>query len=82
MPVSVSGASGIMRKGEFAMHPGLIRITLQEPVRTDNRILEDRDAVMEKVRHAILKGLEKEEWGLDDLSPHQASASDAAKHGA
>lgn len=74
VPVSVSGATQIMRKGEWAMHPGLIRITLQDPVRTDNRSLDDRDQVMEEVRQAILQGLEKEEWGMEDLSRQQARA--------
>ena len=81
VPVSVSGATHIMRKGERAMHPGVIRITLQEPVRTDNRSLDDRDQVMEEVRNAILQGLEEEEWGLEDLSRHQTSAPDVEKGG-
>jgi len=71
VPVSLSGATRIMRKGEWAMHSGLIRITLQNPVRTDNRSLDDRDQVMEEVRRAILQGLEKEEWGEQDLSRQQ-----------
>ena len=72
VPVSLSGATRIMRKGEWAMHPGPIRITLQDPVRTDNRSLDDRDQVMEEVRHAILRGLEHGEWGAQDLSRQQA----------
>jgi 1-acyl-sn-glycerol-3-phosphate acyltransferase len=76
VPVSLSGAGRIMRKGEWAMHSGLIRITLQDPVRTENRSLDDRDLVTEEVRQAILKGLEKEEWGMEDLSRQQARASD------
>jgi 1-acyl-sn-glycerol-3-phosphate acyltransferase len=79
VPVSVSGATHIMRKGEWAVHSGLIRITLQDPVQTENRSLDDRDQVMEEVRRAILQGLEKEEWGMEDFSRHQASTSDAEK---
>ena len=82
VPVSVSGATRIMRKGEWAMHSGLIRITLQDPVRTDNRSLDDRDQVMQEVRHAILQGLEKEEWGMEGLSRLQAPSPDAGKLGA
>lgn len=67
VPVSLSGATRIMRKGHWAMYSGIIRITLQEPVRTDNRRVEDREEVMEGVRRAILLGLEDEEWGLEDL---------------
>jgi 1-acyl-sn-glycerol-3-phosphate acyltransferase len=79
VPVSLSGATRIMRKGEWAMHPGVIRITLQDPVRIDGRTLDDRDQVIEEVRQAILQGLEKEEWGLDDLSHDRAVASEAEK---
>ena len=81
VPVSVSGATRIMRKGEWAIHSGLIRITLQDPVRTENRSLEDRDVVMEEVRNAILKGLETEEWGSDDLWHDRAAASGVEKRG-
>jgi 1-acyl-sn-glycerol-3-phosphate acyltransferase len=81
VPVSLSGAAQIMRKGEWAMHPGLIRITLQDPVWTANRSLDDRDQVMEEVRQAILRGLEKEEWGMEDLSRDRAAASGAEKRG-
>jgi 1-acyl-sn-glycerol-3-phosphate acyltransferase len=79
VPVSLSGAIRIMRKGEWTMHSGSIRVTLQDPVQTDNRSLEDRDRVMEEVRHAILKGLEKEEWGMEDLSRDGAATSGAEK---
>jgi 1-acyl-sn-glycerol-3-phosphate acyltransferase len=67
VPVSLSGGSRIMRKGEWAMHSGIMRITLQDPVRTDNRSLNDREQVMEEVRRAILQGLDEEEWGMEDL---------------
>ena len=63
-----------MRKGEWTMHSGHIRITLQDPVRTSNRSLDDRDQIMEDVRRAILKGLEKEEWGMEDLARVQSRA--------
>jgi 1-acyl-sn-glycerol-3-phosphate acyltransferase len=66
MPVSISGGPHIMRKGEAAIHPGTIRITFHDPIRTDNRHLEDRDELMEEVRQALLSGLSKEEWPLDE----------------
>jgi 1-acyl-sn-glycerol-3-phosphate acyltransferase len=68
VPVSVSGGSRIMRKGHWAIHSGLVRITIHDPVRTDNRSLDDRDQIMEEVRQAILQGLEKDEWGMEDLA--------------
>jgi 1-acyl-sn-glycerol-3-phosphate acyltransferase len=68
VPVSVSGGSRIMRKGHWTIHSGVVRITVQDAVRTDDRSLDDRDHLMEEVRQAILQGLEKEEWGIEDLS--------------
>ena len=61
VPVSVSGSSKIMRRGEFRIHPGLVRITLHPAVTTDDRTMEDRDAIMEEVRKAIIGGLAKDE---------------------
>jgi 1-acyl-sn-glycerol-3-phosphate acyltransferase len=68
VPVSISGARRIMRRGEAAIHPGGIRITFHDPIRTDGRSVEDRDAVIEEVRQALLAGLADEEWPLDDLA--------------
>jgi len=81
VPVSLSGATRIMRKGNWAIHPGLIRITVQDLVRTDNRNLDDRDQVMKEVRRAILQGLDESEWGTDDLAaarPESRTAGTAA----
>jgi 1-acyl-sn-glycerol-3-phosphate acyltransferase len=65
VPISVSGANKIMRKGEMAMHPGSIRLTFHDPVPTAGLGLEFREKVMEQVRQAILSGLEAEEQPLD-----------------
>lgn len=66
VPVSVSGSSRIMAKGKFAIHPGRVRITVQEPVPTEGHALEDRATIMELVRQGILAGLAPEEWPLDE----------------
>ena len=65
VPISVSGANKIMRKGEVAMRPGRIRLTFHDPVLTAGLGLESREKVMEQVRQAILSGLAPEEWPLD-----------------
>ena len=61
-PISISGGHKIMPKGKFVMRPGGVRITFHEPVRTEGLAVEDRQAVVERVRAAILGGLEKDEW--------------------
>lgn len=65
VPISVSGASKIMRKGKVAMHPGIIRVTFHPPIPTAGLGLDARERVMERVRRAILSGLTPEEWPLD-----------------
>ena len=65
VPISVSGSSKIMRKGEFFIRPGLVRITLHPAVSTGGRAVEDRDAIKEQVRNAILAGLAKDEMPRD-----------------
>lgn len=62
VPVSLSGSNKIMPKGQFVMRPGRVRLTVHDPVYTDGQRVEDRPAVMERVRRAILSGLAKEEW--------------------
>ena len=62
VPVSVSGSNKIMPKGKFVMRPGVVRITFHESVPTAGLSIEDRDIVIDRVRQAILTGLEKDEW--------------------
>jgi 1-acyl-sn-glycerol-3-phosphate acyltransferase len=65
VPISVSGANKIMRKGKVAIHPGTIRVTFHAPIPTAGLGLDAREQVMERVRQAILSGLTPEEWPLD-----------------
>jgi 1-acyl-sn-glycerol-3-phosphate acyltransferase len=65
VPVSISGSGKIMPKGEFVMRPGRVRITIHAPIPTAGMTVEQRQVVMDRVRHAILSGLDKEEWPLD-----------------
>jgi 1-acyl-sn-glycerol-3-phosphate acyltransferase len=62
IPISVSGSHKIMPKGKFVMRPGRVRITFHEPIFTEGLAVEDRQAVIERVRAAILGGLERSEW--------------------
>jgi 1-acyl-sn-glycerol-3-phosphate acyltransferase len=62
VPISVSGARKVMPKGTFVIRPGTVRITIQDPISTENCTLEDRQKLIVLTRQAILKGLEPEEW--------------------
>jgi 1-acyl-sn-glycerol-3-phosphate acyltransferase len=66
VPISISGGRKIMPKGKFVMRPGLVRITFHEPVSTEGLTIEDRQLVIDRVREAILSGLEENEWPLDE----------------
>jgi len=68
VPVSVSGSSQIMRKGEFAIHPGLVRITFHDPVPTEGCTIADRASIMNTVRRAILSGLAPEERPVEAVT--------------
>jgi 1-acyl-sn-glycerol-3-phosphate acyltransferase len=57
VPITVSGFTRIMRKGERAVHPGAVRITIHDPVPTAGASVDDREAVIERVRRAIFSGL-------------------------
>jgi 1-acyl-sn-glycerol-3-phosphate acyltransferase len=65
VPISVSGSSKIMPKGKFVMRPGVVRITFHETVATEGFTVEDRQVIIERVRQAILAGLEKDEWAVE-----------------
>jgi 1-acyl-sn-glycerol-3-phosphate acyltransferase len=59
VPISVSGSIKIMRKGDWAMHPGVVRITIHDPVPTEGLRSEDREMVMEKVRRRFYPALRR-----------------------
>jgi 1-acyl-sn-glycerol-3-phosphate acyltransferase len=61
VPISVSGSNKIMPKGKFVIRPGRVRITFHEPVATEGFALDDRHLIIDRVRQAILAGLEKDE---------------------
>jgi 1-acyl-sn-glycerol-3-phosphate acyltransferase len=64
IPISVSGSHNIMPKGKFVMRPGGVRITFHETVATEGLAIEDRQVIIDRVRQAILAGLEKDEWPI------------------
>ncbi len=65
VPISVSGSNKIMPKGKFVIRPGCVRITFHEPVATEGSAIEDRQLIIDRVRQAILAGLERDEWPLE-----------------
>jgi 1-acyl-sn-glycerol-3-phosphate acyltransferase len=66
VPISASGARKIMVKGEFVIHPGRVRITIHDPIPAENYTLEQRRELIQRTRESILKGLEPEEWPVEE----------------
>jgi 1-acyl-sn-glycerol-3-phosphate acyltransferase len=65
VPISVSGASKIMRRGDYRIHPGEVQITIHDPVPTAGCSIADRARVAGQVRRAIISGLSAEERPLE-----------------
>ena len=64
VPISISGSARVMPKGKFEVHPGVVRITVYDPVPTGGCAPDDRERIMEQVRQAILSGLAENELPL------------------
>lgn len=71
VPISISGSKRIMQKGRLAIHPGTVRITIHDPIATTGYAIDDRGQLIERVREAILKGLEPEEWPIESQAVSQ-----------
>jgi 1-acyl-sn-glycerol-3-phosphate acyltransferase len=67
-PISISGSRKIMRRDEWGMHPGVVRITFHDPIATTGCTIVDWANVMQRVREAIISGLAREE---SPLSPEE-----------
>jgi 1-acyl-sn-glycerol-3-phosphate acyltransferase len=62
VPVSISGSRHLMRKGDWRIHSGPVRLRFHDPVPTAGCTLDDRARIIAQVREAILSGLEPDEW--------------------
>jgi 1-acyl-sn-glycerol-3-phosphate acyltransferase len=65
VPISVSGANKIIRRGDFRIYPGPVQITIHDPVPTAGCSVADRSKVAKQVRTAIIEGLSPEERPLE-----------------
>ena len=53
VPVSVSGSARIMRKGEFAIHPGVMHITFHDAVPNEGCDIKDRARIILRPLKAV-----------------------------
>jgi 1-acyl-sn-glycerol-3-phosphate acyltransferase len=61
VPVTVSGATKIMPKGEFKLFPSTVHIIIHEPISTKNYSKENVMELMQRTRATIYSGLSAEE---------------------
>ncbi len=65
IPISVSGTRKIMRKGDYKIYPGPVRITIHDAVPTAGCDISDRAKIAGQVRQAIMAGLSAEEQPIE-----------------
>ena len=63
VPVTVSGATKIMPKGEFKLYPSTVRLTIHEPISTAGYGKENVAELMARTREKIFSALSPEEAG-------------------
>jgi 1-acyl-sn-glycerol-3-phosphate acyltransferase len=59
VPVSISGGRKIMRKGDWAIHAGIMQVRFHDPIPTVGRSLDD--GIIDEVKAAIADGLTEDE---------------------
>ncbi len=64
VPVTISGSSRIMPKGEIRIEPSTIHITVHDPIPTDAYTKDNIDELMELTRAKIYSALSEEELAL------------------
>ena len=64
VPVSVVGAHKVMRKGDPAVHPGIVTVKFHPPVEVDGYMLEHRDELIAKVQAIVASGLPEDQQPL------------------
>jgi 1-acyl-sn-glycerol-3-phosphate acyltransferase len=55
VPVGISGAREILRRGDFRLHRGLISVKVGEPIPTEGLHVADRGALVAKAREEIVR---------------------------
>ena len=53
IPVGVSGTRGVVPRGEWRFQPGLVGVSMGEPIETKGLTVEDRETLMSRVREAL-----------------------------
>ena len=60
LPVSISGSGRVMRKGDWRVRPGEVRIAVGEPISTEGLTTASRNELAERCRSEVVRLLEDE----------------------
>jgi 1-acyl-sn-glycerol-3-phosphate acyltransferase len=55
VPIGISGARAILKRGDFRLHHGLLTVRIGEPIATADLHVHDRAALMARVRAEVLR---------------------------
>ena len=72
VPVTVSGCTAIMPKGEIKVYPKTVRITVHEPIATKGASWERIPELMAATRTRILSALKEERFSDSGANDHQS----------
>ena len=59
IPVGLSGTRALVPRGTWMYRPARVGIVVGKPIETQGMTVEDRDALMERVRDAITRAQDK-----------------------
>jgi 1-acyl-sn-glycerol-3-phosphate acyltransferase len=57
LPITIQGASRIMRKGDWRTYPGQVRIQIDPPIETAGTPAESEEQLSQRVRSTLVKNL-------------------------
>jgi len=57
LPITIQGASRIMRKGDWRIYPGQVRIQIDPPIETAGAPAEKEEQLSQRVRSTLVKNL-------------------------
>jgi 1-acyl-sn-glycerol-3-phosphate acyltransferase len=75
VPITVSGASRIMPKGQIKIHPSTVKIIVHEPIDTKGYSKGNIEELIEKTRTSIFSALNDEERAMQGEAAQLKSSS-------
>ncbi|MBI3813551.1 MAG: 1-acyl-sn-glycerol-3-phosphate acyltransferase, partial [Nitrospinae bacterium] len=61
VPITISGSFDVIKKGEFVIRPGIIRIFIDKPIEVSRFNEKDEDSLLEMLRGVTVKNLREME---------------------